>query len=213
MNPTGTRRADLLDRLATDGILYASADQPVVSGTGRPAPWMLDSLRVTLDPVGCELAAECLLEVLEGFEGCQLATYGVTALPLLMGCVQRGGGRYRGIVVRKEPRPHGSLKQIEGRYDPAEPVVIIDDSICSGYSMQTCARLLEQAGLLVEGAVSLVRFNYDPGVIALLDSGYRVATVFDLERDLIGRIDGEAPYVANPTKERIDAGRSELGRR
>jgi hypothetical protein len=117
LNLAGQQRADLLERLLSDGILYASADQPIVSGTGRPAPWMLDSLRVTLDPVGCRLAAACLLQALEAFEGCQLATYGVTGLPLLMGCIHRGGGRYRGVVVRKEPRPHGSLKQIEGILD------------------------------------------------------------------------------------------------
>ncbi len=204
MTIAGRRWADLLEHLLRDGILHASPDQPVVSGTGRPAPWMLDSLGVSLDPVGSRLAAECLLEVLDQFEASQLATYGVTALPLLMGCIHYGRGRYRGIVVRKQPRPHGSLKQIEGIVDPSEPVIIIDDSICSGYSMRTCAQLLEGAGLQVEGAASLVRFSYDPGVTSMLDRGYRMATVFDLDSDLINLIDGEGPYAANPTKEPVE---------
>lgn len=196
-------RASLLDVLLREGVLYASADQPVVSGTGRPAPWMLDSLGATLGPAGSELAARCLLRVIDDFESCQLATYGVTGIPLLMGCIHGGRGRYRGIVVRKAPRPHGSMKQIEGHFDRSEPVVIIDDSICSGFSMRSCADRLEEAGLQVEGAVSLVRFSYDPGVVSMLDRGYRMATVFDLYQDLIDRIDGESPYVANPTKERF----------
>ena len=53
----GSERAELLDRLLRDGILHRSETQPILSGDGKPARWMLDSLDVTLTPRGAGLAA------------------------------------------------------------------------------------------------------------------------------------------------------------
>ena len=166
---------------------------------------MLDSLPVTLGPPGAELAARCLLRLLdEEFEGRQLATYGLTGVPLLQGCVLHGGGRYRGVLVRKERKPHGSRKLIEGKLDPAEPVVIIDDSVSSGRSMLACADALEAAGFEVEGGICLVRFDYDRGVSRMIERGYRMASVFDIREDFMRHMDGEAPVPVNPTKDLPD---------
>jgi orotate phosphoribosyltransferase/AMMECR1 domain-containing protein len=196
---TADERAELLAMLRSDGILYRTPSQPVLSRDGSSARWMLDSLRVTLSPRGAQLAAGCLLDVLSSFESRQLATYGLTGVPLLQGCVLAGGD-YRGALIRKEAKKHGSCKLIEGDLDPVEPVVIIDDSISSGLSTWTCADRLEQAGFQVEGAVCLVRFRYDLGVTKLVARGLRVAAVFDIYSDFIRHMDGEAPCPANPTK-------------
>jgi orotate phosphoribosyltransferase/AMMECR1 domain-containing protein len=161
---------------------------------------MLDSLTVTLTQRGGDLAARCLLRLLQSFEGRQLATYGLTGVPLLQGCVLHGGGRYRGALVRKERKTHGSLKLIEGQLDKSEPVVIVDDSISSGYSMRKCAHELEEAGFQVEGGVSLVRFCYERGTARMLERGYRMAAAFDIYDDFIQYMDNEAPYILNPTK-------------
>ncbi|HYB36473.1 MAG TPA: hypothetical protein VEF72_12360, partial [Mycobacterium sp.] len=77
--------------LRSDGILYRTLSQPVLSRDGSSARWMLDSLRVTLTPRGAQLATGCLLDVLGSFESTQLATYGLTGVPLLQGCVLAGG--------------------------------------------------------------------------------------------------------------------------
>jgi orotate phosphoribosyltransferase/AMMECR1 domain-containing protein len=202
-SPADDDRAELLELLRRDAILYRSDDQPVLSRDGSSARWMLDSLAVTLTPRGAELATRCLLRTLAEFEGRQLATFGLTGVPLLQGCVLRGNGRYSGVLVRKERKAHGSLKLVEGRLDTAEPVVMIDDSISSGHSMLTCARRLEEAGFQVEGGVCLVRFGYDRGTARMLEAGYRAATVFDIYEDFIRFMDGEPDYPLNPTKQLI----------
>src|SRR5437773_867010 len=93
-------RDELLALLLRDGILREGAEQKIYSRDGTTAPWMLDSLGFSLSARGAELAARCLLEKLESFEGTQLATYGVTGIPLMQAIVMLSGGRYRGIVVR-----------------------------------------------------------------------------------------------------------------
>src|SRR3954469_17696885 len=162
---------------------------------------MLDSLAVTLTPRGAELAAHCLLRTLAPFEGRQLATFGLTRVPLLQACLLLGRGGCSGLLARKEPKAHGSLKLIEGRPDTAEPVVMIDDSVSSGHSMLPCARRLEEASFEVEGGVCLVRFGYDRGTARMLEAGYRAATVFDIYEDFIRLRDGEPDYPLNPTKQ------------
>ncbi|MCA1591648.1 MAG: hypothetical protein LC754_03160 [Acidobacteria bacterium] len=100
-------RAELLQMLRAQGILHRSETQPVLSRDGSSARWMLNSLAVTLAPRGAELAGRCLLELLHRFDGRQLATYGLTGVPILQSCVLQSGGRYRGLLVRKERKKHG----------------------------------------------------------------------------------------------------------
>src|ERR1051325_8163531 len=145
-------RAELLELLQRGAILYRSETQPVQSRDGTSARWMLDSLAVTLSPRGAQLAGQCTLELLKRFDGRQLATYGLTGVPILQSCVLQDS-RYRGLLVRKERKQHGSCKLIEGEIDPSEPVIIIDDSVSSGTCMTEATERLVAAGLRVEGGI------------------------------------------------------------
>jgi orotate phosphoribosyltransferase/AMMECR1 domain-containing protein len=193
-------RAELLEQLLRHGILHRSPTQPVLSRDGTSARWMLDSLPVTLSPRGAELAGRCVLELLKQFDGRQIATYGVTGIPILQSCIGHSAGRYGGLLVRKARKGHGSLKLIEGRIDPDEPTILIDDSISSGMSMEEGCKILEDAGLRVEGGVALVRFGWHGGYALMQERGYHVAAVFDIFDDFMTRMDGEDVPLRNPSK-------------
>lgn len=193
-------RAALLSLLAQQGILRSTEEQPIRWPDGSAARWMLDSLPVTLTPRGAELAGRCLLELLRRFESRQLATYGTTGIPLLQTCILQGGGDYRGLIVRKEPK-RGSGRRIDGDIDLDQPVIIVDDSLASGQAMLECAAQLRQAGLRVEGGVCLVRFGGSGGWFRLREQGLHIEYVFDALRDLAPLVDGpEAILPANPSK-------------
>jgi orotate phosphoribosyltransferase/AMMECR1 domain-containing protein len=193
-------RTELLERLLTHGILHRSPTQPVLSRDGTSARWMLDSLPVTLSPRGAELAGRCVLELLKDFDGRQLATYGVTGIPILQSCILQSAGRCRGLVVRKERKAHGSQKLIEGRIDPGEPTILLDDSISSGMSMEEGVKILEDAGLRVEGGIALVRFGWNGGYALMRERGYHMASVFDIWEDVMTRMDDEDVPLRNPSK-------------
>jgi orotate phosphoribosyltransferase/AMMECR1 domain-containing protein len=193
-------RAELLGLLRRDGILRRTPTQPVLSRDGTSHRWMLDSLSVTLTPRGAELAGRCVLELLKRFDGRQLATYGLTAVPILQSCLLQSGGRYRGLLVRKERKAHGSLKLIEGPVDKSEPVVLIDDSVSSGMSLEEACARLEEAGLRVEGGVCLVRFGWHGGYAAMQERGYHVEAVYDIWDDFIYHMEDEYKPPLNPTK-------------
>ena len=193
-------RAELLDLMRRDAILHASPTQPVLSRDGTSARWMLNSLAVTLTPRGAELAGRCVLELLKRFEGRQIATIGLTAAPILNSCILQSGGRHHGLLVRPERKKHGSLKLIEGPIDPAEPTIVLDDSISSGTSMQLACRHLEEAGIRVEGGIFLVRFGWYGGYARMQEQGYHVEAVSDIWTDFIYHMDDEPKPIGNPSK-------------
>ena len=192
-------RAELLDLLRRRGILYRSETQPVLSRDGTSARWMLDSLSVTLSPRGAELAGQCMLELLKRFDGKQIATYGLTGVPILQSCLLQDS-RYRGLLVRKERKQHGSCKLIEGEIDPSEPVIVIDDSVSSGTCMTEATERLEAAGLRVEGGICLVRFGWRNGYALMQERGYHMEAVYDIWDDFIAHMDDEEKPLANPSK-------------
>ena len=194
-----SERIELLEMLRGRGILHRSETQPILSRDGTSGRWMLDSLAVTLSTRGAELAGKCLLEVLKRFDGRQLATYGLTAVPILQSCILQDH-RYRGLLVRKERKAHGSLKLIEGEIDPNEPVVLIDDSVSSGISMEEATARLEEAGLRVEGGVCLVRFGWYGGYARMQERGYHMEAVYDIWDDFISAMPDEDQPLSNPSK-------------
>jgi orotate phosphoribosyltransferase len=194
-----TQRAELLEMLQRRGILHRSETQPILSRDGTSARWMLDSLSVTLSPRGAELAGKCVLELLKRFDGRQLATYGLTGVPILQSCLLQDS-RYRGLLVRKERKQHGSCKLIEGEIDPSEPVIIIDDSVSSGTCMNEATERLEAAGLRVEGGICLVRFGWYAGYGIMQERGYHMEALYDIWGDFIAYMDDEDKPLANPSK-------------
>ena len=193
-------REELLEMLLRQGILHRTPTQPVLSRDGTSARWMLDSLAVTLNQRGAELAGRCMLELLKQFDGKQIATYGLTGAPILQSCILQSGGRYRGLLVRKELKKHGSLKLIEGRIDPDEPTILIDDSVSSGMSMEEGRRILEEAGLRVEGGVALVRFGWYGGYALMQENGYHMQALYDIWDDFMTRMEEEQTPLPNPSK-------------
>jgi uridine monophosphate synthetase len=60
------------------------------------------------------------------------------------------------VWPRAQPKEHGTSARVEGRWQPGDRVVLIDDVITSGASAVEAAALLRRAGLVVEHLVVLV---------------------------------------------------------
>jgi orotate phosphoribosyltransferase len=193
-------RRELLSLLLQDGILHRTPERPIISRDGVTARWMLNSLGVTLSSRGAELAGRCLLQLLKNFDGRQLAAYGLIGVPVLQSCVLQSAGKYNGLLVRKEAKPYGSRRIIEGEIDLNEPVILVDDSISSGTSFTEACERLESAGFRVEGIVCLVRFGWLSGYSSIQERGYHVEALFDIHDDLMANMEGEVKPVANPSK-------------
>lgn len=199
VRPPSAREA-LFKSLLREGFAFATDTSSIVRPDGTEAPWMLDTLGLTLQAEGARLAAQALLELMAPLEGTQLATLGTTAIPIVDALVRESGGKYRGLLVRKALETHGTRRRIEGRPDPASPVILVDDSIASGNSMGSCLEHVREAGLEVEAAVCLVRFGWS-GTSYLHELGVPVYSVFDLDDDFGGRLPELEILSSNPSRD------------
>lgn len=61
--------------------------------------------------------------------------------------------------VRGKAKDHGRQVQIEGKYEKGQKVVVIEDLISTGGSSIECVKVLEEAGLIVLGVVSIFTYG------------------------------------------------------
>jgi len=177
-------RAELLQLLRDEGILWATPAHAVLGRDGVPADWMLYTYPVTLTSRGGKLVAGALLPILRTFESRQLVSVGYTAIPIMSACILFSNGEFRGACIRENRKNYGSCRRIEGALDRRLPVIVVDDSISSGTSVQSAIAVLEEEHFEVEGAVALVRFPWRGGVERTRADGYRVETAFDIWTDV-----------------------------
>ena len=63
------------------------------------------------------------------------------------------------IYVRSKPKDHGRGKQMEGRINQQDPIVLIDDLLSTGKSVLNAAQALKKEGYNVIGVVAI--FSYE----------------------------------------------------
>jgi orotate phosphoribosyltransferase len=77
------------------------------------------------------------------------------------------------MYVRPKPKEHGMGNQIEGFYEPGKKVLVIEDLISTGKSSLQTVEVLRQAGLEVEGMVSIFTYGFQVADDAFANAGVR----------------------------------------
>jgi orotate phosphoribosyltransferase len=65
------------------------------------------------------------------------------------------------IYVRPKPKEHGLGNQIEGFYEAGKRVVVVEDLVSTGKSSLQVVDVLKNAGLEVEGMVSIFNYGFE----------------------------------------------------
>ena len=82
----------------------------------------------------------------------------------------------RAFTVRKQIKTHGTGKLIEGPFDPADRVAIVEDVITTGSSALQAIHTILAAGATVTGVIALVD-REEGGRAKIEDAGYPVITL------------------------------------
>ncbi|MGL4949460.1 MAG: orotate phosphoribosyltransferase, partial [Anaeroplasmataceae bacterium] len=61
--------------------------------------------------------------------------------------------------VRGKAKEHGRTNQIEGKYTKGDKVLVVEDLISTGGSSIECVKVLEDAGLVVLGVISIFTYG------------------------------------------------------
>jgi orotate phosphoribosyltransferase len=129
--------------------------------SGKKASYYLDCRKVTLHPKGAGLIAAGMLAVIGQTAPLPAAVGGMAigADPITSAIVTVAGQQdlpLKGFMVRKEPKGHGTGRQVEGPVQPGQEVVIVEDVITSGGSALKAVDAAEAFGLKVREVIGII---------------------------------------------------------
>ncbi|MCG8651725.1 MAG: orotate phosphoribosyltransferase [Pirellulales bacterium] len=129
--------------------------------SGKKASYYLDCRNVTLHPRGANLVAAGMLEAIESAGQLPDAVGGMAigADPITASIITLAGQRQlplKGFMVRKEPKGHGTGKQVEGPVTSGQRVVIVEDVITSGGSALRAVDAAVEYGLVVQRVIGII---------------------------------------------------------
>ena len=161
-------REELNRKIAQDLLkikaVFFSPEEPFTWASGIKSPVYCDNrltltapeVRTDVEKGLAQLIAEKYpgVEVLMGTSTAGIAHAAITAhlMGLPMGYVRSGA------------KDHGRQNQIEGRLEPGQKVVVVEDLISTGGSVLEVVDVLRQAGAEVLGVVSIFTYGMQKGI-------------------------------------------------
>ncbi len=83
--------------------------------------------------------------------------------------------------VRSGAKEHGRGNRIEGRLEPGQKVVVVEDLISTGGSVLDTVGALREAGAEVLGIVSIFTYNMKKGLERMEEAGVKNASLTDFD--------------------------------
>ena len=109
--------------------------------------------------------------------------------------------------VRSGAKDHGRQNQIEGRLEPGQKVVVVEDLISTGGSVIDAVEALRAAGAEVLGVVSIFTYGLKKGVERLAAANVKNVSLSNL--DYVAEVAGEEGYIKPEDVQKILAFRAD----
>jgi orotate phosphoribosyltransferase len=169
-------RERLLDLLQSKALEV----RKVTLSSGRISDYYIDCKRVTLSPEGAYLTAKLML----GMIGSDIAAVGgltlgadpiVSSISVVSHLQKRN---LTALIVRKEPKKHGTMSFIEGpTLDKGAKVAVVDDVVTSGASLLRSIERLSSEGYQPVQALAILD-RLEGGREAIEAAGYKLQSIF-----------------------------------
>lgn len=157
----GSPKLERLLQIFIDSGAFLSSETPDFRlASGAKSRFYIDCRLALSFPEARQLAGELVCDRLnladfDAVGGLVLGAYPV-ALEISDACYRQTGKSLRVFVVRKEPKQHGLKKHIEGKVNPGDRVLIVDDVVTTGDSTIQAIQKSKEAGLEVLQSYALI---------------------------------------------------------
>ena len=108
--------------------------------------------------------------------------------------------------VRSGAKDHGRQNQIEGKLEPGQKVVVVEDLISTGGSVIEVVNVLREAGAEVLGIASIFTYGMKKGLDRLAEAHVKNVSLTNF--DVIARVAAEENYIAPADVDRLIAFRN-----
>ena len=124
--------------------------------SGKKSKYYIDIKKAITDPKILEEVADEMAHIIEreDIEVDRIAGVVLGSVPLAVALSLRTGIPF--IMIRKEPKDHGTGKLIEGAMEKGMNVLVVEDVVTSAGSAAYAIEVLRQAGAKVDHVLSVV---------------------------------------------------------
>lgn len=175
------------ERLLELLLQYSYQEGDFVLASGKRSDFYIDVRKTSLHAEGGTIIGELLVDLIQqqGWDvrGVGGMTLGADPLTTATGiAAYRRNLPWTTFLVRKEPKDHGTGRQVEcaGDLEKGAKVVVLDDTITTGGSTLKAVRAMEKAGFEVIGAACVVDRS-EGGVEHLANEGITTIPLFRIE--------------------------------
>ena len=159
--PAPAAPRDFVASAIRERAILQGENQRLISPNGKSNRWLIDTRRLFMDPKTLDAAAELFWQECAGRMPFQVGGMEAAAIPLLSAILMKAlarGAPVNGFIVRKERKTYGTGSSVEGALTDA-PIVMVDDILNSGSSLEKARVVLEQEGRSI--AFAFVLLDYD----------------------------------------------------
>lgn len=158
-------------------------EKDVVLTSGKRSNYYFDCRQTALHPKGALLIGRLFVKMLRderihGIAGMTLGADPLVTATSLVGQIE-GGVSWPAIIVRKEPKGHGTGNYLEGvaNFSPTDRVAVLEDVTTTGGSAIKASQRLQNAGFTVV-RVCCVLDREEGAAEALAEAGFPFTAMF-----------------------------------
>lgn len=163
--------------------VYKESIGPISAAGGKPVRWIMDFKAQALDSAFLQEYARCFWAAFTAdFPGAlQIGGMESGAIPLVTGIsVFAPEGRVvNGFYIRKSRKKSDLANLIEGELSD-DPIILVDDILNAGHTMQKQIKILEEAGRQVTAIFVCIRYRDPSAYQDLIARGIKVVSIFEL---------------------------------
>lgn len=151
-------RVELLEMLLERSLHYSEKEEFVLA-SGCKSRYYIDCKATLLHPRGLALAGQVMWPLVRHYRPQAVGGMTLGADPITMSVAMAAGHdgqQLFPLIVRKQPKSHGTQQWIEGQVETGMRVVAVDDVFTTGGSTLTAIERLREAGLEVPAAIALI---------------------------------------------------------
>jgi orotate phosphoribosyltransferase len=156
-----TDKKAIAEKLLQINAIKLNIQNPFTWASGWKSPIYCDNRKALSFPfIRDFIKSEMCNVIFQSFEKTDMKA-GVATAGIPWGAMAADQLKLPYIYVRPKPKEHGLGNQIEGVYEPGKRVVVVEDLISTGKSSLQVVDVLKNAGLEIEGMVSIFNYGFD----------------------------------------------------
>jgi orotate phosphoribosyltransferase len=174
-----TNEKAVAEKLLQVNAVRLNPQQPFTWASGWKSPIYCDNRKVLGYPYVRDFIKSELCNVMFPDAEC---IAGVATAGIPWGAMAADQLKLPYIYVRPKPKEHGLGNQIEGYYEKGQKVLVIEDLISTGKSSLQVVDVIRNAGMQVEGMVSLFNYGFNQAFDAFAEKNVRFISLTNYDQ-------------------------------